>query len=239
MTFFSLCTAVFAASDTSSQRDVPKNKLDDPEAPKLKSKVGLTYYLDSREYETLAVFSAADGLPFGLRLWGFTDMNGYQDHQNGRFRLDRYFSEYRVLLPLKSYGLFNRDGFGAIVEYNDFNGPSNSLVRFGPYYQHPLPLFGDRSGSLQWRIFPLETDAGGWQASVSYAIPLADRVSITGFADINFAEVGAHRWVVEPQLNLRLSRRFSAVVELRHNGFEQASGLLEGTGVAGGLRYSR
>ena len=78
LTFFFLCTAAYAVSDTSSQRDVPKNNLDDPEAPKLKAKVGLTYYLDSREYETLAVFSAADGLPFGLRLWGFTDIHGYQ-----------------------------------------------------------------------------------------------------------------------------------------------------------------
>ncbi len=203
------------------------------------AKVGLTQYFDSRRYETLTVSSQVDNLPFGLRLWGFTDFHSNQNHPNGRFHFDRYFMEYRALLPLQSGSLSNSDSFGGIAEYNDFNGPGNNLVRFGAYYQHALPLAGPRKVSLQWRVFPFETDGRGWQTSVSYSVPLVDRVSITGFADLNFVGQGAHRWLVEPQLNVRLKGSLFAVLEFRYNGFEQAAAGLRGTGVALGLRFSR
>ena len=204
-----------------------------------KAKLGLTHYFDSRQYETLTVFSQLDDLPLGLRLWGFTDFHGDPKHPDGRFHLDRFFMEYRALAPLKSDWLSKSDEFGGIAEYDDFNGPGNSLVRFGAYYQHVLPLAGKRTGSLQWRVFPFETDGRGSQVSLSYSIPLADRISISGFADLNFVTEGADLWLIEPQLNVRLNKHVAVVLEFRHNGFEQAAAGVSGTGVALGLAFSR
>ncbi|MDA0205239.1 MAG: hypothetical protein O3A53_02295 [Acidobacteria bacterium] len=204
-----------------------------------RAKLGITHYFDSRQYETLSVLSQLNNLPLGLRLWGFTDLHGDQQHPDGRFHLDRFFMEYRALAPLKSDWLSKSDEFGGIAEYNDFNGPGNSLVRFGAYYQHVLPLVGRRRGSLQWRVFPFETDGRGTQVSLSYSIPLTARIGINGFADLNFITEGADLWLIEPQLNVRLSKHVAAVLEFRHNGFEQVAAGVNGTGFALGLQFSR
>ena len=121
------------------------------------------------------------------------------------------------------------------VEYNDFHGTNNSLARFGVTFRHRL--YGERS-RLQWRYFPVETDGDGGQASLIFFLPLTKHLLLGGFVDWNWNGARMGRWVLEPQLSYRLSRRLAAVLELRHNDFERVNPRLEGTGVALGLEAS-
>jgi len=201
-------------------------------------KFSLTQYFDSRRFETATLFSKVDHLPLGLQLWGFTELHGNQSRPDGRLPLDRYFMEYRLLRPLGSSWLSNSDAAGAIAEYDDLNGLKNRVVRLGIYYQHATSLPGVGKAFLQWRVFPWESDGRGWQASVSYRVPLTNRVSVTGFADANLLGGGVHRWLYEPQLNVRLNEHLSAVTEFRYNGFERVDPDQQAAGVALGLRIS-
>ncbi len=202
------------------------------------AKAALTYYFDSRDYNTLAIFTSIDELPLGFKIWGFTDLHGDQGNASDRFDITRHFIEYRLSREISPEWLFGLQGVGMMAEYNDFNGPDNDLVRIGPYYDHAIPLpFSDRQGKMQWRLFPYESDGSGWQASVSFFVPFSDRVSLTGFADINVID-GSDRWVVEPQLNFKVSQQFSLVMELRYNGFEEANPDLDGLGLTAGLKLS-
>lgn len=72
-------------------------------------------------------------------------------------------------------------------------------------------------------------------ANLIYFVPLTQRLSITGFADLNVSEIGSDRWVIEPQLNFKINKRFAVVLEGRYNGFEDADSSLDGTGLALGL----
>ncbi len=177
-------------------------------------------------------------MPLGLKLWGFTDIHGDQENRSGVTDFTRYFMEYRLSRHLEPDWVLGIKGLGVMVEYNDFNGPNNNLLRFGPYYNLRFRLPWNRQASLQWRVFPYETDGKGWQSSLSYFVPFTDRLSLTGFADINFIQSGTDRWVIEPQFNYLLDEHFALVVELRYNGFEEAAPGLHGFGVAGGLRVT-
>jgi len=200
------------------------------------------YYFDNREFNTLAFVFSAKKLPFNFSLWGFTDLHGKQNSASRREKLVRSFSEYR--LSHNGLGnLFNIPGLGLQAEYNFTSIPSNDvdLVRFGLTYKHTLPIpafyfLGGKSGWLQWRIFPVETDGNGGQSSLIYNIPVMNRLSISGFADINYDEKGSDRWVVEPQLNLQISENFFFIVEYRLNGFEEANPNLDGQGLALGIK---
>jgi len=70
-----------------------------------------------------------------------------------------------------------------------------------------------------------------------YYFYLSKYISISGFADLNLEENGTNRWVAEPQMNIRLSDNVDLVLEGRLNEFESANPNLDGSGVAGGLKY--
>ena len=199
---------------------------------KLRPAAKLTYYRDSRNYGTVNIMTSANGLPLGLQFWGFTDLHGNQGGEGAEF--ERYFMEYRISRPLpKQY--VGIQGLGFQAEYNDFHGAGNSLARFGITFRHRT--YGDR-GWLQWRYFPVETDGDGGQASLIYLFPLSKRASIGGFADWNWSRSRKGRWVLEPQLTYKLTKRLAAVLELRHNDFERINPRIQGTGVALGLEAS-
>jgi hypothetical protein len=195
-----------------------------------------TYYLDNREFNTLNL-QIATKLPGNLSIWGFTDFHGNQGVGHGFGNLRRSFSEYRL-----SHGglgaALGVKGLGMQAEYNLLTPSDQDLGRFGLTYRHDLPLPGTgRTGWLQWRAFPIETDGNGGQASLIYSLPLTESMSIGGFADFNLIEDAPHRWILEPQLNLKVADGFWAVLEYRYNGFEGAGGL-DGSGWAAGVKAS-
>ncbi len=202
------------------------------------SVASLSYYYDTREYSTLTIFTAAQGLPLGFAVWGFTDLHGDQHNESGPADFTRYFMEYRLSRDLDPRWVLGVQGLGLMAEFNDFNGRDNNLVRFGPYYSMGLPVPGGRHARLQCRVFPYETDGAGWQISFSYLLPFTDKLSLTGFADINFVENGTDQWVVEPQLNYTLDEHFALLLEFRYNGFEDSNDDLDGFGVAGGMQLN-
>jgi predicted porin len=181
-----------------------------------------TYYVDDREYDTLNLTTSAQ-LPFGLSLWGFTDFHSYQGNDYGDF--DRTFSEYRLSYPIKN-------GFGIQGEYNRSTPSNVDMGRFGITYKHSIPKV---KGWMQWRLFPIETDGNGGQMSLIYFLPLTEKFSITGFADINWDEENSDRWVIEPQLNYKVNESVSVHIEYRYNGFEDIN--LDGKGVAIGISF--
>lgn len=199
-------------------------------------KLAGAYYLDSRAFSTASIGLSSDRLPGGFSLWGFSDFHG--DHDSNDLGLNRSFSEYRL-----SHGsaakLFNTPGFSFQAELNSITGDGNDVVRAGLTYKHKLPLPWGKGtkGWLQWRAFPYETDNDGGQASLIFFLPISPRLQIKGFADYNVMEGANNRWVVEPELNIQISRRLAALLEFRYNEFEDANPAIHGSGVALGIRY--
>ena len=170
-------------------------------------------------------------------MWGFTDFHGYQ--HRGALSLDRSFSEYRLSHSGigESLGI---SGLGLQVEHNALTGDNNDVTRFGLTYKHHLLFpWAGRTGSeawLQWRVFPYETDHDGGQVSTIFYLPIHPRAHIKGFIDYNIADKTDNRWVIEPELNVQVFKHVWALVELRYNGYEAANPVLDGFGVAAGLR---
>ena len=197
--------------------------------------VAVTYYFDSRNYNTLNLVTSAPDIPFNLKLWGFIDLQADQNNESERFELTRYFLEYRLSKPLFPNGKPALKGLNLEVEYNDSNGPDNDVLRFGLTYKHSFPFLSDSKSWLQWRYHPYETDGSGSQISLIYFFPLHERIYINGFADLNFEDNGPDRWVAEPQINFKLTDFMNAVVEFRYNEFEDANASIDGAGIALGL----
>jgi hypothetical protein len=196
------------------------------------SELFISYYLDSREYNTINIQTSTSKLPLDIFFWGFVDIHSDQNKNKDRFDLTRYFIEYR----LSRHVGFGIDGLSWEMEYNDSNGSDNSVARFGMTYRHTLPFLGGRKSWLQWRVHPYETDGSGAQVSVIYRFWLVKGVYISGFADYNLDEDVPDRWVAEPQLNFVLNKTFDLVVEGRINEFEEASSSLDGYGIALGVK---
>lgn len=196
------------------------------------------YYVDSREFTTASIAVSSNRLPLGVSLWGFTDFHG--DHDDKSLALTRSFSEYR--LSHASLGQWTRvSGLGFQVELNALSGSGNDLVRAGITYRHNLPLpwlsGSGQSGWLQWRAFPYESDNNGGQASLIYNFPISERFHVKGFADYNVADGTDNRWVIEPELNVKLAERLWALLEYRYNEYEEANPSVSGSSVAIGVRY--
>lgn len=196
------------------------------------------YYLDNRDFNTLTIIVSSKRLPLGLSMWGFTDLHGDAKGAGSRSDFTRSFSEY----TLSDRGLGRRigmPGIGVRLEYNDAGGLNNSLLRFGITYQHKqirFSPFTDQRGWLEIRGFPLESDGDGGQLALAYFLPIHHRVTVSGFADLNFINNGSsQRWVIEPQLNVQIHNQFWAVLEYRYNDFERVS-KLDGEGFAAGIR---
>jgi len=225
-------TASFSSSkqtstQTSKQKDTSQKK----------NVIEFSYYFDSRDYNTVNILTLFPNLPFDLNIFGFVDFHGNQNEPENRYDLTRYFMEYRLGRPLfpKSSGWIK--GLGIEAEYNDFNGQRNHVSRFGFTYKHKFKLFNNKKSWLQWRYHPYETDGSGSQASLIYFIGLTEGLFINGFADINFIEDGKDRWLLEPQLNYKLTDLIDAAIEFRYNEFEDANSKLDGVGIALGLKF--
>lgn len=197
-----------------------------------------SYHLDTRGFTTASLVTSANKLPLDIAFWGFTDFHG--DHDNDSLRLTRAFSEYR--LSHSGVGdLLSVTGLGVQAELNSFSGRGNDLYRLGLTYKHSISLpwesAADKQGWLQWRAFPYESDNNGAQASLIYFLPISNRVQLKGFADYNVIDQSEDRWVIEPEINVQITDRLSALVELRYNQYEDANPAVRGSGVALGVRY--
>jgi len=192
----------------------------------------LTYYGDSRGFNTLAVLAAGD-LPMNFKFFGFVDFHGTHNTPDARFDLSRFFLEYRLRKTISPQLVMNIQGLGLDLEYNDFAGKGNNILRAGLTFKHILPVLSN--GWLQWRFFPYESDGSGMQFSLIYNFPFGDRIYLTGFADMNMDE-NENIWVIEPQLNINIFQNVDMVLEGRYHGYEENNPALEGQGVAIGLK---
>ncbi|MBC8282994.1 MAG: hypothetical protein H8E32_04215 [Nitrospinae bacterium] len=196
------------------------------------SELYISYYLDSREYNTMNIQTSTNKLPLDIFFWGFVDIHSDQNHNKGRFDLTRYFIEYRLSRPVG----FDIDGLSWELEYNDSNDGDNSVARFGVTYKHTLPFLGGSKSWIQWRIHPYETDGSGAQVSAIYRFWLMKGIYISGFIDYNIEKDAPDRWLGEPQLNFVLDETFDLIFEGRINQYEEASSSLDGYGVALGVK---
>lgn len=204
------------------------------EQPVLTS-INLTYYFDSRSFNTLNILTSSKALPLGFNFWGFTDIHAAHNDPGHRFDLTRYFMEYRLRRPLNPSWVLGLKGLGLELEYNDLNGSGNGMVRAGLTLNHPLPLF--KGSWLQWRFAPYESDKSGTFAGIVYFMPISERFSIIGFADLNIGKHAPDRWVSETELNIKIKDRFNVAIEGRYNGFEAAAADIDGFGIAFGLKF--
>lgn len=192
---------------------------------------GISYYFDSREFNTFAVSVSASNLWEGISLWGFTDLHSQHKDQPHRYDLTRSFSEYRL-----SRNLFHSPtmgAFGVQFEYNDVTPGQNAVGRCGLTLKRTLPIA--KGSWLQLRALPVETTSGRAQVSLIYFIRIQSWIHISGFADCNLREHETTRWVVEPQATFLINQRVSVLVEYRYNGFEEHAPGIDGAGVALGL----
>lgn len=199
------------------------------------AKFNITYYFDSRDYNTFSIFTGVKHLPGGLEFWGFSDIHASQGDAAHRFDLTRYFMEYRLIYAIQPEWILGIEGFELEAEFNDFNDPGNNLLRLGATYKHGIPLPWRTQGGVRWRVHPYESDGNGYQVSVLYSLPLTATVKITGFADLNVIENEENRWVIEPQLTWHVDQNFNIRLELRYNAFEDANSSLDGIGLALGI----
>lgn len=222
-----------SASTNSARSDDSSRESDSEPETSLDSSFSFSLHRDTRGYSTLGVVSSIQDLPFGLSVWGFTDLHG---QQSGNRWIDtaRSFSEYRLSKPISFV-----EGLGLQAEVNDGSRLEDGLARFGMTYRHPfsLAVLGLESspGWLQWRAFPVDTTGDGAQLSWIYHLPITERFSFGGFADYNIRS-GPNRWVIEPELRFRIWRNLSLLLEYRLNEFENAAAGLRGSGLAIGIR---
>ena len=199
-------------------------------------KLDISYYWDDRDFNTIGIVTSKSNLLPNLHLWGFTDFHSEMNNESRRYKPSRSFSEYRLTYDISEYTI---DGLWLQAEYNYSTPSDNDIARFGIVYKlsfdNPIPKV-NANPWVQFRYFPAETDGDGWQFSLAYFIPLHERVSISGFADVNFHEkADIDRWVVEAQLNFKITKNFYALIEYRYNEYERFNPNLDGHGVAVGF----
>jgi len=217
-----------------AEENVPE-KREESSAPKPLTSINLTYYFDSRSFNTLNILTSSKSLPLGFNLWGFTDIHGAHNEPGNRFDLTRYFMEYRLRRTLNPEWVLGLNGLGLEMEYNDFNGSGNGMLRFGITFNHGLPVF--KGSWLQWRFAPIETDQTGMMAGIVYFLPVSKHISLLGFADLNINDKASNRWVAETEMSIRVKDRLAIAIEGRYNGYENAAAGIDGFGVAMGLKF--
>lgn len=199
----------------------------------------LAYYFDNRSYNTAQIHFSAKSLPADFSFWGFTDFHGDQDNASRRYRISRSFSEYRLSSP--HLGQWSGiTGLGLQLEYNRNTPVDIDLLRLGLTYKHFITADSASSPSkswLIWRLFPYENDNDGYQASLAYYFWISEKVNVSGFADRNVNDNDDVNWIIEPQLNVRLSRHTWFLIEYRYNEFEDNNPNLDGSGIAIGISY--
>lgn len=225
------------ASQTDKPEAMPAKIYSNESEGLKKPKIAVTYYFDSRDYNTLNIVTSVPKLPSSFKLWGFVDLHGDQNNGSKRFNITRHFLEYRLSRYLFPDANTSIRGLDFEVEYNDFNGPDNDVLRLGLTYKHSVPFFPGSKSWLQWRYHPYETDGTGSQVSAIYFFSLSERIFISGFADLNIEDDKENRWVIEPQINFIVNETFDVALEARYNEFEDANTALDGFGIAVGLKF--
>ncbi len=198
------------------------------------TKVMLSYYFDSRDFNTMNVLVNSTALPWGFNIFGFSDFHGTENVPTERFELNRFYHEYRLRRPLDDLPFMPIKGFDLEFEINDSNLTKDGVARLGVGYQHLVPFL--EKSWLQWRILPWRSDGKGWQLSMTHFLVLAERIKLIGFADYNVMNNRPNEWVWESELSFTLTDTFDLIVEGRYNGFQEAIPGLDGVGVAGGIR---
>ncbi len=225
-------------SASASSETNPSTQNDPPKAPTntivKNTKVNLSYYFDSRDYNTMNILVNSTALPWGFNIFGFTDIHGTENVPTERFELNRFYHEYRLRRPLDDLPFMPIKGFDLEFEINDSNLPKSGVARIALGYQHSVPFL--KKGWLQWRILPWRSDGKGWQLSMTHFLVLAERIKLIGFADYNIMNDRPNEWVWESELSFTLTETFDLILEGRYNGFEEAIPGLDGVGVAGGIR---
>lgn len=191
-----------------------------------------SYYQDNRDFNTMALQVAGSDLPHDFSVWGFTDFHSDQATEHKQEDFTRSFSEYR-LNNTKLSEWINIAGLGLQLEYNDSTpGNNNTVWRGGLVYKHKF-------GKQLWtklRLLPLQSNDDS-QISLIFGLNFNPWLSLTGFADYNIRSNKENLWVIEPQLNIRVSDNTYLLIESRYNGFEKNNATLDGTGLAVGVRY--
>ena len=195
------------------------------------------YDFDNRGYDVLH-FMGHSPLPCGFSVWGFVDIEGAETLGANREDFSRFFLEIDLKKKLWEHG-------GLIAELNDLQGEDNTIGRFGFYLAPKLPDIGIERGLLKgaarigFKIFPLETDYRGWQASMNwnkqFDSVLDGRFSAGGFLDLNFNAGPTQDDLViitEHQVRFRLVEGMHLITEFRLNEF-----LADDFGIAPGIQY--
>lgn len=184
------------------------------------------YWFDARGYQTANV-TGASRLPAGFNVWGFIDIDSADAPNASRVDKQEFFLEVDLQRPLWN-------GFGAVAEYNDGEGGSDSAGRFGAFYQPAWNFLKQWDLWLYTKAFPVGTNDGtrqvafAWNWTPHYL--LEGRFSTGGFVDVNYAEQAdgfRPKAVSEIQLRYRLIGNLNAVLEYRLNKFltkDQATG---------------
>lgn len=194
------------------------------------------YDFDNRGYNVMH-FMGHSPLPFGMSVWGFIDLEGLDQLSANREDIATYFLEIDVKKPLFKSG-------GLIAEVNDLQGDGNTIGRFGFFldpsffkWEAKEGIFAGK-GRVGFKVFPLETDGRGWQASMnwnrSFNNILDGRLSAGGFIDLN-TSIGPNNDLVvvtEHQIRYRLFEGLHVITEFRVNEFLQ-----DDFGIAPGLQY--
>lgn len=85
-------------------------------------------------------------------------------------------------------------------ELNAFTPAGTEVVRAGPVFTHALP----GGGTLAWRLFPRDT-ARTAQVSWVVTMPLRERLTLVGFADLNLDwDQGRPLWIAEAEFTYHL-----------------------------------
>lgn len=195
------------------------------------------YDFDNRGFNVLH-FMGHSPLPFGFSVWGFIDIEGADILGADREDLATYFLEIDLKRNLWQRG-------GIVAELNDLQGEDNAIGRFGffwnPEHLESNPKCGWFAGKqrIGFKIFPLETDNRGWQASLNWNKQFDQifdgRLSAGGFVDLNFDAARTSNDLVlvsEHQIRLRLVEGLHLITEFRINEF-----LPDDFGIAPGIQY--
>ena len=195
------------------------------------------YDFDTRGYNVLH-FMGHSPLPYGFSIWGFIDIEGADFVGANREDFATYFLEIDIKKSLWERG-------GLIGELNDLPGDANAIGRFGFYWKPEISNLVPRQGWLAgdarmgFKIFPLETDSRGWQASMNWNKKfdsiLDGRFSAGGFLDLNFNAGPSENDLIiitEHQVRYRLVDGLHLITEFRLNEF-----LASDFGIAPGIQY--
>lgn len=182
------------------------------------------YYMDNRDFNTVSLIYSSKSLPYGMTLWGFTDLHSNQNSDDNRSDFTTFFTEARLSKMFKG-------GWGVQAEYNDSMGNDNDLARFGVIYKLPLKQF------VLLRAFPLQTNGSNAQLSLAWRTTVGmEQLFFEGFVDYNIVDGQTNRIVAEPQLRYMLGQRHGVTVEYRLNEFLIPTSSDE-SGVAVGFYY--